>query len=379
MAVTLRVEAPQPQRRATVAFRFILAIPHFLFGSLVLGSVALVVMVVAWFAALFTARVPHGVADALARILQYQARMYGYGQLLLTDRYPTFAIGPVDYAVEVEFDELGRFNRAAVLFRAILQLPALVVTQIVLAGLTPALVVIWLVTLVAGRMPDAAHMALASCLRYQMRTYAYVGLVTTEYPRGLFGDRPAPALDATAPGEADLAETAVVDELPATPHISRFVLSRASKNLIVLFLVLGTIFQGVNVVATVTSLSLGLEDAKALRDAEADLEDDVASWSAAAQSCAIAGGAECLGSAHANLAFAFDRFQRRVRAIDVSPSALDELDDLDRDVTEIRAILAELSAVNDRAEYQRLFLQLQDALFSFDASYEALYDAVLFS
>lgn len=355
MAVHLGVEGPRPQRRMTVALRVILAIPHYVIGALVLGAIALFVIVLAWFAALLTARVPYGIADFLARVLQYQARMYGYGQLLLTDRFPPFAVGPADHPIELAFDEVGRFNRAAVLFRAILMLPAVVVTQIAVGGALVAMIVLWLVTLVAGRMPDAAHMALASVLRYQMRTYAYVGLVTTEYPSGLFGDAEPETIDG---------------EPPTTPHITRFVLSRAAKNVLVAFLVIGTALQAVNAAGSVRTASRSFAVADELDDGYADLLDASQVWSSLAGSCTTS---ECLRDSGANLRFDRElaRFQRRIEAVDLPASADDDAEVVHRDLAELRTML------RDFGDVERLRLQVVDAMFELDEDYQHLYNAVL--
>ena len=333
MAVRLSVEPPRPQRRLTVAFRLLLALPHFLFGSVVLGSVAIVVIVIAWFAALLTARVPDGLADLLARILQYQARMYGYGQLLLTDVYPPFVVGPAEHPVELDFDEVGPFNRAAVLFRLVLLLPAMIVTQVVLTGVTAALVFIWLITLVAGRMPSAAHEALASSLQYQMRAYAYAGLVTTTYPRGLFAG-----------------------------------LSQSARRLLLVFVVLGVGLQGVNVATTVASVSRGLSAARQLDEDYVDLLDAAGTWDDRVASCELD---DCVRTANTTFVVAVDRFQQQVRAVEAAETADDEIDAVSDDLDELRDLL------NDTDDAERLRLAVDDALFELDRDYGDLYDEVL--
>jgi len=185
VSVRLLVEPARPQRRVTVAVRLVLAIPLLLIAG-VLSTAALAVIVIAWFAALFTTRVPSGIAELLEQVLQYLARTYGYIGLLSGD-YPPFDIDDGgEYAIELEIDRPDTFARVAVLFRALLQLPALVVAQVASTGVFIVLLPLWVITLVLGRLPDPAHKALSSVLQYQLRTYAYIGLVTTEYPRGLF-------------------------------------------------------------------------------------------------------------------------------------------------------------------------------------------------
>src|SRR4051794_33904728 len=63
--VQVRVGAPEPHNRWTVGFRWILAIPaSFLSGAI--GGVVGVGGVLAWFAALFTGRMPHGLRNFMA-------------------------------------------------------------------------------------------------------------------------------------------------------------------------------------------------------------------------------------------------------------------------------------------------------------------------
>src|SRR5687768_11124870 len=121
--VVLGLEGPRPQRRLTVAFRIILAIPHWLYAY-VLGIAVFFAVVAAWLAALVIGRMPDGLGTFIGRTLQYYGRVYSYSYYLLTDRYPPFALDDVDYPVTVTVPTGGRLNRAAVFFRAILMIPA---------------------------------------------------------------------------------------------------------------------------------------------------------------------------------------------------------------------------------------------------------------
>ena len=48
------------------------------------------VVIVAWFALVFTGRYPRGMYDFVAGFLHYETRVFGYG-CLLTDQYPPFS------------------------------------------------------------------------------------------------------------------------------------------------------------------------------------------------------------------------------------------------------------------------------------------------
>ena len=77
------------QNRLTILFRLLLGIPAFIV-LYILQLVAQLVMILAWFYALFAGRLAKGLRDVLAYWLRYQAQTYGY-LTLLTGRYPSFS------------------------------------------------------------------------------------------------------------------------------------------------------------------------------------------------------------------------------------------------------------------------------------------------
>ena len=177
---------PLPQQRVTVFFRIILMIPH-AFVLWVLGIVAEVIAVIGWFGALFTGQLPQFAAEYLTGYVRWQTRYNAY-YLLLTDQYPPFTLEDANYPVRL-LTRPGRLNRLAVLFRLILGIPALIVTSLAGFGLFFfSLFIIWLIVLFTGTMPIAAHQALAAIARYFARFYGYMLMLTSEYPKGLFGD-----------------------------------------------------------------------------------------------------------------------------------------------------------------------------------------------
>jgi hypothetical protein len=180
---------PAEQRRLTVLVRIILAIPHVIV-LYVLGIAAEVVALVCWFAALFTGRLPDGLAGFQVGYLRWVTRYYAY-VLLLTDEYPPFELADAQYPVRLRVQP-GPLNRLAVLFRIILVIPAWIVAAVVTSGVGfLVMFVTWLIVLIAGRMPQSLHEALAAVVRYQARVIGYFLMLTARYPGGLFGD-PSP-------------------------------------------------------------------------------------------------------------------------------------------------------------------------------------------
>ena len=175
-----------PQSRLTVLIRLLMAIPQIIV-LWALTIAAEIVVIIGWFGALFTGRLPDFAADFLAGFLRWQTRVFGY-TILLTDVYPPFTLEDADYPIRVAVRP-GRLNRLAVLFRFVLLIPAWIVASVVGYGaLTLFQFVSWLIVLISGRMPGSLYQALAAVLRYQTRVIGFAFMLTSAYPSGLYGD-----------------------------------------------------------------------------------------------------------------------------------------------------------------------------------------------
>ncbi|OLB87683.1 MAG: hypothetical protein AUI15_29215 [Actinobacteria bacterium 13_2_20CM_2_66_6] len=71
--------------------KWFLAIPHY-FVLFVLGIGALVAVIVAWFAILFTGTYPRSLFDFVVGVLRWSNRVTGYAFTLVTDEYPPFRL-----------------------------------------------------------------------------------------------------------------------------------------------------------------------------------------------------------------------------------------------------------------------------------------------
>jgi hypothetical protein len=70
-----------------------MAIPHFIVIAF-LDLAAVVAVIVAWFAILFTGRYPEGIFDFVQGVIRWNNRVIGYAVTLVTDRYPPFSLAP---------------------------------------------------------------------------------------------------------------------------------------------------------------------------------------------------------------------------------------------------------------------------------------------
>ncbi|MFL5579059.1 MAG: DUF4389 domain-containing protein [Gemmatimonadaceae bacterium] len=202
----VRVEPALDHRnRLTVAFRPLLAIPHIVLvggpvaaaltwatrstpggrvewgaGGGVLGAVAVVCAVIAWFAILATGRHPGGLRELAVFYLRWRVRAIGY-QVLLRDEYPPFGEAPYPVELVVELPAKPR-DKASVAFRIILAIPQLLVLWALSIAWAVVTLVAWFAVLFTGRHPAGLYGFSVGALRWTTRVEAYLLLLHDEYP-----------------------------------------------------------------------------------------------------------------------------------------------------------------------------------------------------
>jgi hypothetical protein len=86
-------DVPVELNRFLPLVKWLLAIPHYIV-LFFLDIGALVVVIVAWFAILFTERYPRGMFDFVEGVIRWHNRVLAYAFVLVTDRYPPFRLEP---------------------------------------------------------------------------------------------------------------------------------------------------------------------------------------------------------------------------------------------------------------------------------------------
>jgi hypothetical protein len=353
---------PARQSRLTVLFRLFMVIPQFIVLAL-LGIAAYVVVIIGWFGALFTGRLPAFAADFLTGYLRWQTRVSGYS-ILLTDAYPPFSLEDADYPIRVATAP-GQLNRLAVLFRLFLLIPCWIVQAVVTYGaFTIVQLVNWLIVLISGQMPAVLHQALAAVLRFQARVIGFAFMLTSAYPAGLFGDPQEPGTWSPAGPSQGYGPQAGFgaqprDDVPqadAAPLSWRLVLSSGARKLVGLFIVLGVVFSVTISVVDATAFNHTSKSVAAENQLQADIvpvRNAINTYSARLKTCK--GQLACVAGLDRDLAARLNTFAAQVRAIPM-PSAETSKGaaSLASSATQTASIFAKLGAQTNPQKYIKM-------------------------
>jgi len=179
--------------RLTVFFRFLLAIPHYLWAFLLVAAVAVVVFI-QWWVLLFRGRPAEGLRDFTAGFIRYSCHIEAY-VLLAANPFPGFyPMSTAPYPIDLEIDGPEPQNRWKTFFRLFLAIPALAISSDLLFGgprsgnyfsggvAFLAAFLLWWVGLFLARAPRGLRDLVAYCIGYGAQVSAYVFLVTDRYP-----------------------------------------------------------------------------------------------------------------------------------------------------------------------------------------------------
>jgi Domain of unknown function (DUF4389) len=85
-------DVPRDLNRWLPLVKWFLAIPHYIVLAF-LYIAAVVVVIITWFAILFTGHYPRGMFDFVVGVIRWHNRVIAYAFVLVTDQYPPFRLG----------------------------------------------------------------------------------------------------------------------------------------------------------------------------------------------------------------------------------------------------------------------------------------------
>ncbi len=175
------VDFPPKHSRLTTFFRWILVIPVLVFGY-VYEIVAVLAVIITWFAMIVTGRYPAGLYSFVSGFVRFQLRMAAY-MFLLVDVYPPFGGGEYpEYPVHVTIPERKlKYSRLKAFFRFIYIIPAYIVVAVLVLVFFVLDVLAWFTILISGRLPGFIERYMAFTFGWLLKYEALYFLLIENY------------------------------------------------------------------------------------------------------------------------------------------------------------------------------------------------------
>jgi Domain of unknown function (DUF4389) len=162
--------------------KWLLLVPHYV-ALWVLGLAASVVIVISWFAVVFTARYPRGLFDFVVGVQRWSWRVIAY-LYLMTDSYPPFTLGddpgyPVHFDIDYPEEGVARWRPV---LHWLLVIPYAIVAYAVVS-IAHILAVFAFFTILFGKtFPEGMFDVALVALRWPQRAHSYGYWLVTRYP-----------------------------------------------------------------------------------------------------------------------------------------------------------------------------------------------------
>lgn len=178
--LTYDVAYPQQLSRGLIFVKWLLAVPHYLI-LYVLNGVQAVILLIAFFAILFTQRFPRGLFDFTVGVGRWNANLGAY-ILLMRDEYPPFDLAAGKYPVTYEIAYPEMLSRWLIFVKWLLVLPHILVLCVLYMATFVVLIVAWFAILFTARFPRGLFDFQVGVLRWTYRVNVYLYLMRDEYP-----------------------------------------------------------------------------------------------------------------------------------------------------------------------------------------------------
>lgn len=183
--ITAGLDAPLEVARWRVIGNYIMAIPHLVI-LYVLNIIAEILVILSWFAILFTGRLPDGLGTFIAGVHRYQWRVLTF-ILFLREPYPAFGL-PSGYAEPggdpawLQITPAAQYSRLSVLIRVILIIPQALFGIVLGIGFFVAWIVAFFAVLITGRWPEGLRKFVIGFGFWSIRVQGWYALLADPYP-----------------------------------------------------------------------------------------------------------------------------------------------------------------------------------------------------
>jgi Domain of unknown function (DUF4389) len=181
----LDLDAPLTVARWRPLVHWILVIPQ-LIVLYALGIVQSVVWVIAFFAILFTGKMPDSLFGFMAMTHRYQWRV-GSFSLFMREGYPPFeflsvAQDPGDDPARLNIQQAPTLSRGLIFVKWLLAIPHYIVLFVLFIAVYVVVIIGFFAVLITGQWPESLRTFVIGVMRWAYRVSIYVYLMTDEYP-----------------------------------------------------------------------------------------------------------------------------------------------------------------------------------------------------
>ena len=181
----LDLEAPDKIARWRPLVHWLLIIPHVVV-LYVLAIVQRVVLIISFFAFLFTGAMPEGLFGFNAMVLRYQWRVLSYA-MFMRESYPEFAfpMEPTDPNTEparVSVQPAPKLNRGLIFVKWLLAIPHYIVLLFLFIAVYVVVIIAFFAVIITGAWPEGMRTFVIGVTRWSARVSMYVLLMTDQYP-----------------------------------------------------------------------------------------------------------------------------------------------------------------------------------------------------
>jgi Domain of unknown function (DUF4389) len=179
--VHLDIDRQEDYSRFMPLIKWLLAIPHFL-ALIVLGIGAYIVIIISFFAVLFTGRYPQGMFDYMVGVHRWAMRVTGY-VFLMVDPYPPFTLDDdPSYPVRFNIEYPEHVERWRPLLTWLLVIPYAIVAYLVFILAEIMVFFAFFTILFTRQYPEGLFNTAKVGLRWSARSNAYTYWMVTRYP-----------------------------------------------------------------------------------------------------------------------------------------------------------------------------------------------------
>jgi hypothetical protein len=181
----LDLEAPDKVARWRPLVHWLLVIPHIVV-IYVLAIVQRVVLIISFFAILFTGAMPEGLFGFNTMVLRYQWRVMSYA-MFMRESYPEFAF-PMESAdpgtepAHLSVQPAPKLNRGLIFVKWLLAVPHYIVLFFLFIALYVVVIIAFFAVIITGAWPEGLRNFVVGVNRWSSRVSMYILLMTDQYP-----------------------------------------------------------------------------------------------------------------------------------------------------------------------------------------------------